>query len=124
MIGLCRLTEIDDGGARGFGTGRGTERVEVLVARRGPAVFAYLNVCPHLGTPLDWTPDRFMTPDGRLLRCATHDARFRVEDGYCIAGPCAGRSLTPVPARVDAEGVVVIEDPGPIAEAAPDPRDR
>jgi hypothetical protein len=27
------------------------------------------------------------------LLCATHAASFRIEDGFCIAGPCVGGSL-------------------------------
>ncbi|MEQ8964720.1 MAG: Rieske (2Fe-2S) protein [Azospirillaceae bacterium] len=124
MIRLCLLEEIADGAARGFSTGAGRDRVDVLVARKGDKVFAYLNLCPHLGTPLDWAPDRFMAPDGRHLQCATHAARFRVHDGLCVAGPCVGDALTPVPAHVEEDGSVAIEDPRQIAESTPDPRDR
>lgn len=93
---LCRLDEIPDGAGRGFVFGRGLERWAVFAVRRGEAVFAYVNSCPHAGTPLDWPPDRFFNFEGTLLRCGTHGARFRVEDGYCVSGPCAGKSLVPV----------------------------
>lgn len=107
-VAVCALADIADGQARGFSLGAGAGRREVLVARRGDAVFAYDNRCPHRGTPLDWVPDRFMSPDGCHLQCATHGARFRVEDGMCIAGPCLGLPLTPVPASVRA-GTVVLD---------------
>ena len=32
--------------------------------------------------------------------CATHGARFRIEDGHCVAGPCRGARLTVVPISV------------------------
>jgi nitrite reductase/ring-hydroxylating ferredoxin subunit len=109
---LCRIGDIPDGEARGFSLGEGRSRVDILAARRGGAVFLYRNACPHAGTPLDWVPDRFMSPDGIHLQCATHGALFRVEDGYCVAGPCAGRSLTPVPAEIGSDGTVRATLPG------------
>ena len=105
---LCRLDAIDDGEARGFTLDDGEGRpVDILVARDGAAVYGYLNSCPHVGTPLDWTPDRFMAPDGEHLACATHGALFRVADGFCVAGPCAGQALTPVEVRLE-DGRVVL----------------
>lgn len=104
---VCALAEIADGQARGFSVGEGPARREVLVARRGMAVFAYDNRCPHRGTPLDWAPDRFMSLDGQHLQCATHGARFRVEDGMCVAGPCRGVPLTSLGAVVRAGTVVL-----------------
>jgi nitrite reductase/ring-hydroxylating ferredoxin subunit len=84
---LCRLDAIEDGAARGFTLDdAGGRPVDLLVARDGAAVHGYLNACPHVGTPLDWVPDRFMAPDGEHLACATHGALFRVSDGYCVAG--------------------------------------
>ncbi len=103
---VCRLDEIPDGAARGFTLHGGDGPRDILVARAGAAVCAYVNSCPHTGAPLDWTPDRFMAPDGVHLMCATHGALFRVADGYCIAGPCAGRSLAPVPVALVAGTVV------------------
>lgn len=76
--------------------------------RRGEGVLAYVNACPHIGTPLDTLPDRFLTADGREFLCSTHGARFRLEDGYCVWGPCEGESLTPAPVRV-VDGLVVLE---------------
>ena len=37
---------------------------------------AYVNRCPHAGTPLDALPNEFFTEDGRYLICATHGAVF------------------------------------------------
>jgi nitrite reductase/ring-hydroxylating ferredoxin subunit len=104
---LCRLEEIPDGTARGFVLGRGAGRLEIFVVRRGSAALGYLNACPHVGTPLDLVPDQFMTEDGRHLVCATHGALFRIEDGFCVDGPCQGLHLTPVAVRVDA-GLVTL----------------
>lgn len=95
---LCRLSEVPDGGSRGFELRDASGRpVRVFAVRRGDALWAYVNVCPHRGTPLDWRPHDFLDREGRHIVCATHGAVFRVEDGACIAGPCPGEQLTPLP---------------------------
>jgi nitrite reductase/ring-hydroxylating ferredoxin subunit len=104
---LCRLEDIPDGEAKGFVLGRGAARREVFVVRRGAAVLGYENACPHVGTPLDLDPDQFLSEDGRYLVCATHGALFRIEDGFCIDGPCQGLHLTAAPVVVE-DGVVTL----------------
>lgn len=104
---LCRLDEIPDGTARGFDWPKGEVKVKILVARKGDRVFGYRNACPHVGVPLEMDPDDFMSLDGRFLQCSTHGAQFRVEDGMCIIGPCAGRPLRSVPLTVT-DGVVAV----------------
>ncbi len=106
---LCRLEEIPDGAGRGFEVtgGEGEEAVEIVVVRQGDTVYGYVNSCPHVGTPLNWVEDRFMSLDGKYILCATHGACFRIADGYCVAGPCRGESLTPVRVAVR-EGQVVL----------------
>ena len=95
---LCALEDVPDGGSRGFTLrGEGGREVRVFAVRRGEAVWAYVNRCPHRGTPLDWRPHDFLDREGRHIVCATHGAVFQVEDGVCIAGPCPGEQLTPIP---------------------------
>jgi mutator protein MutT len=53
---------------------------------------AYRNVCPHVPIPLDRGGEPLMTEEG-FLACRNHGALFAVEDGFCVAGPCAGESL-------------------------------
>lgn len=90
---LCRVDEIEEPGAKGFVFGGGTERFEMFLVRSEGAVRAYVNECPHALTPLDIWPDRFLTQDETRIICATHAALFRIEDGFCTSGPCAGKSL-------------------------------
>ena len=95
---LCALEDIPDGGSRGFALrGEDGREIRVFAVRRGEAVWAYVNRCPHRGTPLDWRPHDFLDREGRHIVCATHGAVFQVEDGVCIAGPCPGEQLTPLP---------------------------
>ena len=105
---LCRLEDIPDGTAKGFDLGSDELPLEIFVVRAGAGVVGYLNVCPHTGSPLDWHPDDFMSEDGCLIMCHTHGALFEIEDGFCVAGPCAGDRLTPVKVELDGAGNVVL----------------
>ena len=104
---LCRVDEIADGEARGFLVGEGIARRDVVLVRRDGALRAYVNSCPHQGTPLETFPDKFLKEDCSLLVCSTHGARFRVEDGACVSGPCAGKALARIACDVR-DGVVVL----------------
>jgi nitrite reductase/ring-hydroxylating ferredoxin subunit len=104
---LCRAEAIVDGGARVFTFGKGTARFEMFVLRRGETLVAFVNACPHAGLPLDLIPGHFYSRDQRHLLCANHGARFRVDDGFCVAGPCAGKSLVPVEVEVAGGDVVL-----------------
>ncbi len=106
---LCRLDDIEDGQAKGFTlgqgpeAGQGLEAREIFVVRAGARVLGYVHYCPHLGTPLDWQGDRFIALDSGLIMCATHGALFQIADGFCVDGPCVGKSLEPVPVVVDGD---------------------
>ncbi len=105
---LCRLDDIEDGGALNFSFGEGAAGTAIFLLRRGTAVYGYLNVCPHAGSPLDWIPGKFLNATGTMIQCATHGARFRIEDGFCERGPCPGSSLTPVALAVEDGHVVAL----------------
>lgn len=89
---LCRLDEIPDGGATAIEGVAGVDGESVIVERRGGAVHAWLNVCPHAGRRLDYAPGSFLLKD-ELLICAVHGASFNRNDGVCVAGPCRGEHL-------------------------------
>ncbi|MBM3565278.1 MAG: Rieske (2Fe-2S) protein [Alphaproteobacteria bacterium] len=99
---LCRLDDVPEGDSAGFAATRpdGT-RVGVVAVRKNGTVFAYVNSCPHTGAPLDLVPGQFLTMDKAMILCSTHGAIFRIEDGYCLEGPCARKSLTPVASSVE-----------------------
>lgn len=111
MRRLCGLDEIAEGAARGFDFGRGAEPREVFLVRTGRQVHGYVNSCPHLGTPLEFNPDGFLTADGSFILCSTHGALFRIADGHCVAGPCAGLGLTPLDLEIAVDGGVYLKDP-------------
>ena len=100
IAALCRLDDIASPGSKGFSLGSGAAAREIFVVRNERGVFAYQNVCPHTWGPLDWVPDQFLSHDKARILCATHGAVFRIEDGHCLYGPCAGKNLTPVAIQV------------------------
>ncbi len=102
---LCTLADIPDPGSRGFRIGA---REAMFVIRRGADVYGYVNVCPHLGLPLDWKPDIFLSVDTALIQCANHGARFDIASGACVAGPCPGGRLRPVALRIE-NGLVMLD---------------
>lgn len=96
----ARLEDIPDGGSIGLDADPRTGAFRTMVIRRGGCAYAYRNRCPHRGLPLDFSPGRFLTPDGGHIMCTNHVALFRIEDGVCVDGPCPGARLEPVPVEV------------------------
>lgn len=106
---LIRLDELPEGAdyeARGIAN-EAPHRAGLFVLRCENGVRVYRNRCPHLGTPLNWTPDRFLDLARERIVCATHGAIFRIEDGVCISGPCEGDALEVVECEVR-DGVVYV----------------
>lgn len=60
----------------------------------------YFNRYPYQGIELDWLPGKFPDSQTSHIQCATHGALFRIADGLCIAGPCVGQSLSPMPVNI------------------------
>ena len=118
---LCAAADIAEGAARGF-EDAAADPLRIVLARRGGRLFAYRNACPHLGTPLNLLPDRFLDRNGEYLLCRTHGAIFRVEDGLCLAGPCRGARLDPI-AVAERDGLVVVFG-ADASEANEEPRHR
>jgi len=94
---ICLSTDLKE---RGLGVRYQLKRSEQLYSafaiRYQQVVYSYINSCAHLGIELDWTPGYLFDQDGRYLICSTHGALFEPESGFCVAGPCIGKSLTPV----------------------------
>jgi len=105
---LCGSEELSDPGSRAFDVLWKGEMVGMFVVRKHGRMSGYLNQCPHTGGPLDWTPNEFLDQEKRYIQCANHDALFAIKDGRCIAGPCAGDRLTPLPVY-ERNGLVVLD---------------
>ena len=85
--------------------GRPREALVLVDGNRMPR--AYLNLCRHLPIPLDAASRQFLR-DGQL-QCVTHGARYRLEDGLCVTGPCRGFSLYALELRVEGDNLFVVE---------------
>lgn len=107
---LCSLQDLGDPGSKGFEFGEGAKRFALFLVRIGSHVFAYRNVCPHAGHPLDFPAGRFLTLDGKSIKCASHGALFKPRTGVCYDGPCPGRGLLPVPIHISGDTVIIGEE--------------
>ena len=104
MTEICQLHEIPDLTARAFPLPAQLAQLPeqtVVIYRRGLEAFAYVNRCPHAGTELNWHEDQFLSDDGEYLQCFTHGALFEPDSGRCVAGPCVGKCLQPVPLSIE-----------------------
>ena len=97
---LCHLDELVPGVARGCDPLHAGEDT-IFVLRRGTAIRAYLNRCPHQRARLEYRKDRFMSADGERVICHAHGAHFDADTGLCTHGPCLGQSLEPVSCRIE-----------------------
>ena len=93
---LCALSELEENVGRSFRSPAG----EVILVLRDAQIYAWQNICPHLGIKLEFNPDEFMDCEQHYLLCSNHGALFQVEDGRCVAGPCQGESLLSVPISI------------------------
>ena len=104
------LADIDDPGCREFSIGDGEWPFRGFVVRKGDEVFAYQNYCMHVGHPLNWSPDEFLTKDKSALMWASHGALYDIRSGKCFAGPCPGKALRRVDLDVR-DGLVYVTGP-------------
>lgn len=104
---ICRLDELDDPGSREFSVGDGDWPFAGFLVRRGGYVFAYRNFCMHVGHPLNWKPDEFLTRDREHIICASHGAMYEIGSGVCVAGPCAGKRLQALEVTIRGDEVYV-----------------
>ena len=110
---LCLERDVPDVDARGFDI-PGTRRKKVIVLRHEGRLIGWLDSCPHYagGTPMGWRANAYLNADKSKIVCASHGAIFNKVTGVCELGPCLGKSLTPVPLRIEADGQVYIDEAG------------
>lgn len=106
---LCRTDELTDPGSRGVQFEREGETLSAFVVLRDGQWRAYENACPHTGAPLDWVEHQFLDVEGAMIQCAVHDARFDIESGVCLTGPCPGARLSPMPILLRDDAVWLVE---------------
>jgi nitrite reductase/ring-hydroxylating ferredoxin subunit len=95
-IALCRFEEMKDGESRGFDP-YGEGRDFLFVVRRGAALHAWRDSCPHIdGAPLPWRKNAYLNARRDRIVCSAHGALFDIATGRCVLGPCLGQSLQPL----------------------------
>ena len=109
---ICHLSQLSDPDSRGFTVDTGEQVIEGFVVQKDGQQYAYRNSCPHTGSPLDWVEHQFLDLDKAYIQCAVHDARFEMENGYCVSGPCAGESLQRLEIDIEDDAVYLdVADP-------------
>jgi nitrite reductase/ring-hydroxylating ferredoxin subunit len=103
----CAANALPPGQTAKFRLERRGKVVEGFVINVNGSHHAYVNCCPHAGTPLDLWPNEFLTEDGRHLICATHGAIFDPRSGLCVEGPCPGATLEPLVVETHGPRLVV-----------------
>ena len=121
VFALCDMYDLKAGEARGFSLLRreaeGVARpfTLVVVQTKDGRYFGYANSCPHTGVWLNVRSCGYLDEAGRDLVCSRHGARFDVETGVCLEGPCEGEKLeafcvTALAGDVCLLGVDLVED--------------
>ena len=90
---IYKLDDLSDTDAKGMVARVNGKQRNILVARKGKKVFAYLNWCPHNQVLIDQIPNKFFNSDKSYIQCSKHGALFNINDGLCIEGPCEGEFL-------------------------------
>ena len=109
-VAVGRLDELADPGCREFEIGEGDWPFRGFVVRQGDGVYAYQNFCAHVGHPLNWSPNAFLTKDKTAIICASHGATYQIDTGDCFAGPGSGGSLRKVDAAIR-DGIIYVTGP-------------
>ena len=107
---IAKVDEVAPGSVKKFWLICHKYRIDAFLINQGGQFFAYVNRCRHMTTPLDFIRDEFLSEDRRYLMCCTHGALYEPHTGLCIAGPCKGESLFPLPLLVD-HGEVLVDCP-------------
>ncbi len=94
---IVDVSDVDGSRAEFFEFTRGGEALQGFVVRHQETLRAYVNRCPHALFTLDFGDRHIHREDGEALVCWSHGAQFRLDDGRCVAGPCRGRALEPLP---------------------------
>jgi nitrite reductase/ring-hydroxylating ferredoxin subunit len=117
----CAAATVPPGHSATFRLERAGRTVNGFVVNHDGAYHAYVNRCPHVGTPLDLWPNEFFTEDGGALICSTHGALYEPASGLCTAGPCVGDRLTTLPLALE-DGLLVVRLPAEMVNAPTRPR--
>jgi len=106
---LCKLSDLGDLKSKSFEVKIKRKTTDIFVIRKDDQVYAYQNICPHAQAPLEWNPNEFLDEKKETIICALHGARFSIEEGDCLGGPCEGIGLTAVAVEIDKDKQVLLK---------------
>ena len=98
---LCNLSELEDLSCKSFTVNINRKSTRIFIVHKDDQVFGYINICPHAKAPLEWNPDDFLDENKENIICAMHGAKFTIEEGACVEGPCNGVGLTSLDLFID-----------------------
>ena len=107
QIILCSINEIKNISSKGFFIEIENIKLNLMAIHTDKGIFVYVNSCPHIGSPLDFTPGEFLDQKKQYILCSTHGALFRIDDGHCISGPCQGKYLKKIETTVNDNNVII-----------------
>jgi nitrite reductase/ring-hydroxylating ferredoxin subunit len=105
---LATTEDIPDRTARGFEP-RGEGEHALFVVRRGNALYAYRDRCPHQGARMAWRRHAYLNGAGDRIVCYAHGAEFDIASGRCLLGPCIGQSLEPLNLEITERGEIYVK---------------
>lgn len=105
---ILNSADLEDGGkGLRFPLSALGQNVTGFVVRFKGLPYAYVNQCAHVSVELDWNEGDFFTAQQDFLICATHGAHYRPDNGFCVMGPCKGKSLKPLKV-IEQNGQIII----------------
>ena len=107
---VCSFAKLPDKECKEFSIGGGDWPFKGFIVRQDDEIYAYQNYCMHVGHPLNWKPDGFLTKDRSQIMCSSHGALYEIDTGLCVGGPCLGKLLNKVAVRVE-DGQVIVTGP-------------
>jgi len=107
---ICHKEDIPENSSKGFSLEARSDELVFFVVRKKNSYFAYVNSCPHANINLEWVPDQFLDNNNELIQCSLHGAKFNIEDGLCIFGPCPGQKLKSLEIRTEKDQLQLITD--------------
>jgi len=107
---VCSADSVADAGFKSVVVTSATGTFPILVFKRGNAVHAFVNACPHQYLPLDHRGNSILSADGTVVRCTNHGAGFCISTGEGVEGLGIHHQLDAVPVRIDDLGQIVIDD--------------
>ena len=107
-IFLCPLSDLEELDTKGFQIIIKRKKTDIFIVRKGNAVYAYQNSCPHAKAPLEWNPDEFLDAKKEVIICAMHGATFSIEKGECLQGACSGIGLKTLSTAIQEGNVYIV----------------